>query len=281
MQTTNITSFLLCLFATVLVSCGVSSRETNAGAEAFSIIDSLPGTCPYLAKDTEGNIVLSWVRKNSDSTAVFCYAVSTDEGKSFGPATVIPSSTNVHPHSENIPKVAFKPSGEIIAVWGAANPNPVNKYSGMVFYSQSFDKGKTWNRARPLVQDTSGFDQRYFDMVLLPDGEVAITWLDNRKQGMQEGSGLYFARTKGKEGFVNERKIQQGCCQCCRTDLFVDTAGGIHVLYRGILKDGIRDMVHTLSSDGGNTFTEPKRISADNWVLNACPHTGPAMAENS
>ncbi len=281
MKTNNITQILLYACALVFLSCGVSSRENSAGADVYPVIDSLPGTCPYLAKDTEGNLVLSWVRNTSDSTAVFCYAVSIDEGQTFGPANVIPSSTNVHPHSENIPKVVFKPSGEIIAVWGAANPNPMNKYSGMVFYSQSFDKGKTWNKARPLVNDTTGFDQRYFDMALLPDGEVAITWLDNRKTEKKEGSALYFARTNGKDGFVNERNIQQGCCQCCRTDLFVDNSGGIHVLYRGILNDGIRDMVHTISNDSGITFTEPKRISADNWVLNACPHTGPAMAENS
>ena len=39
-------------------------------------------------------------------------------------------------------------------------------------------------------------------------------------------------------------------------------------------------MVHIVSTDGGQTFSEPRRISNDNWVLNACPHTGPAMTEN-
>ena len=70
-----------------------------------------------------------------------------DEGKTFGKPVEIPGSTNVHPHGENMPKVIFKPSGEIIAAWGAANPNPKNPYSGLVYYSQSFDKGKTWTKA--------------------------------------------------------------------------------------------------------------------------------------
>ena len=39
-------------------------------------------------------------------------------------------------------------------------------------------------------------------------------------------------------------------------------------------------MVHTVSVDGGKTFSTPERISADNWVLRGCPHTGPAMTEN-
>ena len=39
-------------------------------------------------------------------------------------------------------------------------------------------------------------------------------------------------------------------------------------------------MVHIVSTDEGKTFTQPQRISQDNWVISGCPHTGPAMAEN-
>ncbi len=39
-------------------------------------------------------------------------------------------------------------------------------------------------------------------------------------------------------------------------------------------------MVHIYSKDGGETFTQPVRISADNWAVNGCPHTGPAMTSN-
>ena len=151
----------------------------------------------------------------------------------------------------------------------------------MVSYSQSFDDGKTWTLPQPLVADTAGYDQRYYDVSLLPDGEIGIIWLDNRKTSEQEGSSLYFASTEGRNGFRHERSLAESCCQCCRTDLFVDSKGAIHVLYRGIIRDSIRDMVHAVSIDGGKTFSSPRRISDDNWVLNACPHTGPAMAENN
>jgi hypothetical protein len=40
-------------------------------------------------------------------------------------------------------------------------------------------------------------------------------------------------------------------------------------------------MVHIVSSDRGETFSTPKRISEDNWVIQGCPHTGPAMTENN
>lgn len=261
-----------------LASCNTSDSAITAGREA--LVDSLPGQCPYLTKDTQGNVVLSWVQMSNDSSSAFCYAVSKDGGLSFGKPITIPSSHNIEPHSENLPKIIFKPSGEIIALWGAANPHPKNKYSGVVFYSQSFDNGKTWSDPATLVTDTAGYDQRYYDVALLANGEAGIIWLDNRKTTPKEGSALYFSSTGGKTGFQGETLISQPCCQCCRTDLFVDTKGGIHVLYRGIIQDSIRDMVHAVSTDGGKTFSVPERISNDNWVIRGCPHTGPAMTEN-
>jgi hypothetical protein len=74
--------------------------------------------------------------------------------------------------------------------------------------------------------------------------------------------------------------IGEPCCECCRTDLFVDNKKNIHVVYRAIINDSIRDMVHTVSIDNGKTFSTPERISKDNWVINGCPHTGPAITEN-
>lgn len=266
--------------ATVALACNDDSMHVSIKADAPVQLDSLPGQCPYFTRDNKGNTAISWVRMYADSTFVFCYAISSD-GKNFGDPVTVPGSSNIQPHGENLPKIVFKPSGEIIALWGAANPNPKNKYSGLVFYAQSFDEGKTWTVPKPLVTDTASYDQRYYDIALLPGGEAGIIWLDNRKTTAHEGSGLYYAATQGKNGFENGRLISQPCCQCCRTDLFADRQGRIHVLFRGIIEDSIRDMVHIVSTDDGKTFSAPQLISKDNWVVKGCPHTGPAMTENS
>jgi hypothetical protein len=276
-----VVSIFLAVFLFAASGCDEQNKNASVAEAKPVLLDSMQGACPYLTKDNKGNAVLSWVRTINDSSAVFCYAVSTNGGKSFETPVVIPKSDNIQPHGENLPKIIFKPSGEIIALWGIANPNPSNKYSGLVYYAQSFDQGKNWSAPRPLVSDTSGFDQRYYDVALLPNGEAGVIWLDNRTTSAKEGSALYFASTSGKNGFQNEKRISESCCQCCRTDLFVDSKKGIHVLYRGIIKDSIRDMVHAVSTDGGDHFSEPKRISEDNWVINGCPHTGPAMTENN
>ena len=128
-------------------------------ATAAVQIDNVPGECPYLTEDDKGNTVLSWVRVINDSTTVFCYAISTD-GKKFSSPIVIPNSDNIQPHGENLPKIIFKPSGEIIALWGTLNANLKNKYSGLVYHTQSFDNSKSWADAKPLVNDTASYDHR-------------------------------------------------------------------------------------------------------------------------
>ena len=272
------------LFLFIASICFTACSNNNqpkalvAAAQAVQV-DSVPGECPYLTKDNNGNAVLSWVRMINDSTTALCYAASID-GKTFSSPVVIPNSSNIEPHSENLPKIIFKPSGDMIALWGSANPNPKNKYSGLVFYTQSFDNGKTWTSTKPLVNDPLSYDQRYYDVALLPNGEVGIIWLDNRKTSTKEGSALYFASTSGRNGFEEGKLVSEPCCQCCRTDLFVDKNGNIHAVYRGIIQDSIRDMVHVVSTDAGKTFSEPKRINPDNWVIKGCPHTGPAITEN-
>ena len=42
----------------------------------------------------------------------------------------------------------------------------------------------------------------------------------------------------------------------------------------------VRDMMVATSTDEGTTFTSPLTISADNWNIDGCPHTGPSLCSN-
>jgi hypothetical protein len=269
----------------VLVLYTFFSCENSGDQATQEITQEIENTisgasCPSITYDCDRNLVLTWIKEVNDSTAYVCFAKSENNGMSFDSTIEIRQTAHIHPHGENHPKIIFKPSGEIIVVWGESNPTPQSKYSGLIYYSQSFDQGKNWSQPIALVKDTSAYDQRYFDMALLPSGEVIAIWLDNRGLKNKEGSTLFCAITDRKNGFKNEKAIAETCCPCCRTDLFVDSKGTIRASYRDIINDSIRDMAHLFSSDGGKTFSLPVRISEDNWVINGCPHTGPTVAEN-
>ncbi|TXK48748.1 exo-alpha-sialidase [Pontibacter qinzhouensis] len=265
----------------LLSGCQTSATDAVTAPTPFRISEAgLAASCPFLTKDQQGRVVLSWVQA-SDSLGnyLLTYAVSEDGDETFGTPRPIPTTKGVYPHDENLSKILFRQNGDIIAMFAVSNPREQNSYAGLVYYTQSFDKGRTWTEPRQLATNTQeSIDERYFDMELLPDGEVAAIWLDSRKEDQAHGSSLYFARTKGREGFVGEKVIDSDLCQCCRTDLYLDEEGRLHVAYRGILNRQIRDMMYMVSADGGNSFSEPERISEDNWLIDGCPHTGPAMA---
>ncbi|QJB35326.1 exo-alpha-sialidase [Chitinophaga oryzae] len=268
----------------VLLWMGFAACSLKERAPAGPVVLSHAGkdaSCPYITKDAKGRTVISWVEKDSTAdTGMMCYAISNDNGYTFSAPVKIEATAGVYPHAENLPKLLFRPDGGVIALFGVEQHDPRNKYAGKVMYAVSADTGRTWGAPRPLVTDTAGYDQRYFDMALLPDGEAAAIWLDNRKDTKAEGSALYWAVTAGGKGFQAAKPIAQTVCQCCRTRLYVAGNGDVHVAYRDIINDSIRDMVHQVSVDGGRSFSEPVRISADNWVVNGCPHTGPALTAN-
>ncbi|KGO97329.1 hypothetical protein Q767_01645 [Flavobacterium enshiense DK69] len=268
--------FAMALFAVQNSNSQIKETETKY----ISSENGSTTSCPFFTSDRKGRTVMTYGKETTGKDAVLNYAVFNAKTKSFGAPIEIPSSKGVELHGENMPKMVFKPNGEIIAVWGIDNPTPKKKYGGLIQYSQSFDGGKNWTPAKRLVNDQNGIDQRYFDIDLLPSGEVAIIWLDNRTKTDLDGSTLYYAVTKGKKGFQNEKVIGETTCQCCRTDLFVGKNGVIYAAYRDIINEEIRDMVLSYSSDNGKTFSKPKRISADDWKINGCPHTGPTMTHN-
>ena len=145
-----------------------------------------------------------------------------------------------------------------------------------------FDGGETWTSEKYLHpgDTTRGLSRSFFDLVTLADGEIGAVWLDSRLTANREdGSTLFFSKTVGDSGFLTDQAIDSGTCECCRTNLFVSENGDIHVLYRDIRSDSIRDISHVISHDNGRTFTDPSRISRDNWVIFGCPHTGPSMGE--
>lgn len=256
----------------------LANNKTDSLKSATKIVADQNSSIPGLTKDRFSRPVISWVQALPENRFQFCYAISSDMGKTFTEPVIVSPSTTISPHAENAPKLLFKPSGEIIAVWGVTATK--SKYAGLIYYSQSFDEGASWSAARPLVNDPAGFDQRYFDIALNQDGEAVIIWLDNRKESTKEGSALYIATTYQREGFQQQHKIAETTCQCCRTKLHIDEKQQIHVVYRAILQDSIRDMVHQVSMDGGINFSAPKRIHEDNWVVRTCPHTGPTMTSN-
>lgn len=261
---------------------GCNRRTEVESLEVMAVPNVQPSGGAYFTQDHLGNAVLCWTT-GEDGNGQVSFATYNNESESFDQPIVVLPSKGTGLHSESMNKIAFKADGTIIAVFERKHPTEKNKYAGSILYSQSFDKGKTWTGEKFIHTDTTSNSRSFFDIATLPDGEVGAIWVDGRLQLGESGSSLFFSKTKDHEGFTQDRQIGETVCECCRTDLYTDPAGNVHILYRDIessIKGQIRDFAHAVSLDSGATFSTSRKVSEDNWNIDGCPHTGASMSEN-
>lgn len=232
---------------------------------------------PALGKDEEGRPFVWWIEKNSEGKNMVKYALSKNGTIAFEKPREIKATEGCNDgHGQGMPRMIFKKDGTMIVVYHVKYPTPENRFAGKIFYTQSFDRGKQWTVPALLHSDTLQDNGHAFPaLTLLPDGEVSAVWLDGRNHlGYSE---VYTTVTEGKKGFGPDRKIGGAACQCCKLEYRTGPDNQVHVLYRAIIDDNIRDIVHISSKDNGKTFSEPVVISNDRWKIDGCPHQGPGM----
>lgn len=273
---------LLLLLIPAFFSCQNSVRKIEVSEAAIASGNDAAGA-PYFSSDPSGKPVLCWT-EGAEGNLRLRYAVYNEAQKKFTEPISIPASEGTSIHNESMNKIAFKKDGTIVVVFSKKHPTEKNKYAGSILYCQSFDQGRSWTKAKYLHSDTLADNSRsFFDIAALPDGEIGAVWVDSRFKSGKEGSALFFTKTKGEQGFEPDHQIGETVCECCRTDLYVDPANNVHVVYRDIestVKGQVRDFVHAVSNDNGVTFTATGKVSPDNWLIDGCPHTGASMAVN-
>jgi hypothetical protein len=243
----------------------------------------------YFTKDHPGNPVLCWTEKeNAESPYQLKYAVYDSLKKAFSAPVTVLGSAGCSTAAESMAKVAFKADGTVMAVFGKRFEQEKNPFAGAIYYTSSADGGKTWAKESFLHTDTAHhYGRSFFDITTLADGELAAVWLDGRFAKTIKGSSLFFARTEKGKGFVQERCLDQGTCECCRTSFIKDDAGNLHIAYRSIMSSSVlsekkvRDMAYLYSGDQGKTFAPVKTISNDNWEIDGCPHSGPSLVSTT
>ena len=257
----------------------ISPTETTVSNAQFV------GAVPRLTTDAAGNPLLSWVEKTGEKGANFYFAVSTDNGQTFGEKIRVKAPENISIHAEGMPKIAVKADGTLLAVFEVPRPTPESRFAGDLLYTMSADKGQTWTEPQPVHRDaTPGKSHSFSDITRLPTGEIGVVWLDEKLPN-REGRPVVFAQTTEGKGFGPAVLVDDNACQCCRTNVFVDAKKNIHLTYRDLLPAtqkgelASRDISTAVSIDGGKTFSKPQVVFADHWQVNACPHAGPVVAQ--
>jgi hypothetical protein len=141
--------------------------------------------------------------------------------------------------------------------------------SGPLAIAVSADGGRTWKPGGGLGAAGPAVAQGFADLAVDEAGVDAV-WLDS----LDKAQGLRHARsTDGGMTWTVPTTAAAGTCECCTNRLARDDRGALHVLYRG---KGPRDL--RLATKAGDIWRTGPPVGAFGWQIDACPHTGGALA---
>jgi hypothetical protein len=204
---------------------------------------------------------------------------SGDLGKTFGPpVAVTPEPMNLDWGPDARARIAVDPKGGLIVTFGTFQDK---NFNGRAYVARSSD-GTSFTRPRPITADTTS--QRFEVAGVDPAGRVFAAWLDKRNVAKAHAAGraypgaaLAYAWEDGDPGFGDTSIALDNTCECCRLGLAFAGAGRPAVVFRNIFPGSVRD-------HGVITFRDPmtpgpvRRVSVDDWKIEACPHHGPSLA---
>ena len=200
---------------------------------------------------------------------------SADLGKSFSaPVSVTPGPINIDWGPDARPRIAVDHAGNLIVTYAIFQDQ---RFNGRAFFTRSTDNGATFVPPQPLTAD--GTSQRFETVAIDPAGKVFAAWLDKRNAATKKyaGAALAFAWSQDGSRFGDTDIAADNTCECCRLAVAFAGPGRPAILFRNIFAGSIRDHAVMTFKDAV-TPGPPRRVSVDNWKIEACPHHGPALA---
>jgi hypothetical protein len=263
------TAMLLLLFCSISVAPQAHQHgSTPSGDGNFN---------PSVVSDGRGGFYLAFVRRTNSSSNVMLRH-STD-GKVFSdPVRVNDREGDAAMRNENPPKVAVAPDGSVYVCWA----NERARWKGDIKFARSTDGGKTFIDSITLNSDAGRepVGHAFQSVAVDKKGRIYVAWIDERnKKEADRGAEIWMSTSDdGGRSFSRDRKVLSDVCECCRTNIQIDSAGKLFLAYRTVPSTGpmYRNIVVARSLDGGRSFT-PMTVSKDGWEINACPVTGPGM----
>jgi hypothetical protein len=294
--------------AATLVLLGLAAPSVSAKRDEGAAL-GVPGRSSQTpwAASLGDFVAVTFGTQTPDGKADVFVAVSRDGGGDFSaPVRVNGVEGDARLGGELPPRVGLVAGGghdpEIVVAYGAKAEHTE------IRVTRSSDGGRSFAPPRALQAAGAPGDRGWHAMALDARGVAHVMWLDHRGLApssagnsargsrtqsashdhhnmereaidgvaMAMRSGLYYAREGG--GPAGERELAKGVCYCCKVAMATTPSGGIYAAWRHVYAGNIRDIAFIASSDNGQRFGAPVRVSVDDWHLAGCPDDGPAMS---
>jgi len=224
-----------------------------------------------LVRTSESMNLLYATHNNKGKQNLFM-AKTKNIGDSFSRSISVNSEKDeVSAHGENGPKLKQAKGRGIYAAW-------VGKRD--IKFARSMNFGRSFGPAIRVNDDKGKASQSFFSMEVAPDGKIFTAWLDGRDKKTEKPgtSSFYIARSVNQgKSFEKNIKVSGDVCPCCRAALAFGDNGEIFASWRHVYADNERVMVVATSLDGGETWTDPVKVTKTGWKVNGCAHSGSTM----
>lgn len=272
---------LLCLACTF--DHTQSSPDNNA---QFIETPCKRGGEPNLFVSENGQVLLSWIEYENDSTDVLLFSyLGLDR---WSPPREIARGKNWFVNWADFPAVvSFRENDQnLLAHWLQKSADGTYDYD--IHISISNDGGATWQPSFILHQDGVNAEHGFVSLISAGDNKVFAAWLDGRNTKNNEiadsdthpnhGQGsmtLRGAYIDANGVITDSHELDAQVCDCCQTTSAMTNEGPV-VAYRDRSRNEIRD-ISIVRPTSGNRWLMPKSIFNDNWKVEGCPVNGPSM----
>lgn len=283
----NCSQVLLALFVFGCTRGTQESQSPVAGTvQPLLIRESVSPTSgdsrePELNTTHDDRLILSWVEKIGDKRYALRNAIRDE--REWSESKTVAEGENWFVNWADFPSVVALRDGSLAAHWLVKSGSGTYAYN--VNVSQSRDGGKTWSE--PLVphRDNTQTEHGFVSLIPLMDGRLGAVWLDGRNMkdmnasddhaSAAESMTLRYAVLDADGNLSDEVQLDERVCECCQTSAAITGEGPI-VVYRDRSQSEVRDIYFVREING--TWTAPKTLHADNWLINGCPVNGPSIA---
>ena len=286
--------WFLCLFVSNFLTGCKRTVSTPAAVEAAprAVQLSTPGVDaaePATTTAADGTFYVSWVNHDAKQADVMIARFNNNGEMQGSPVRVNQQAGVATAWRGDQPSLAIGEDGSVFVVW-TARVHSGDKHGSDLYMSVSNDRGQTFSSEVKINDDKVPGPHGMHSLAVAKNGRIYVSWLDERNihkpkpsakadgHHMESNRDLFISySTDGGRTFSANRKVASEACPCCKTSLAVSDDGTLYAGWRQVLPGSFRHIAVIRSKDGGATFSTPKIVSDDRWVLQGCPVSGPSL----
>ncbi|TNE54242.1 MAG: hypothetical protein EP338_08745 [Bacteroidetes bacterium] len=247
-----------------------SLAQNFSASEPILISDQHGGYHPQIVGTDSGDALVLW----TDPISKNCYFTRVSGSNVETPKALNPTGLDVQSYNWSGPDLA-RWNDDIYVVFRE------DGYStGHIYLVKSTDNGQNFSDTIRVDHLNEGYAQ-YPDVAVYND-TIFITYMTHDKDGLNP-QYVVVRSTDGGNNFGNPAEVSSllgnEACDCCQPELVVNEEYVIQLFRNN--NQNIRDIHALVSKDRGLTFQEILQVDQHQWLINACPSTGPdALLDN-